>query len=670
MIIGGAYPNLVILDVRTQPEYDSGHIYGAMLIPVGDLLTRIGELASHMNDPILVYCGSGTRSKTASSTLDSNNFTKVYNMLGGLTAWKTAGYPTWISTVHDINTTLNYDTIQAAIDSALTLDGNTISVDNGTYHEHVVVSKPLSIVGTHLENTVIDAHGTGTAISITADNVTVENFTIRNGSESGMHLDGGNHAQIQNNKIINNYCGVNISSSYNMISINEITDNQYCGLLITAGSSTIFENNITSNNYGICLNSSQASNNLIYHNNIINNTYQAPTNRAAGLWDDGYPSGGNFWNDYNGTDLFSGVFQNLKGSDGVGDVAYTIDANNTDRYPLIRQWLRGTRNLTITSTDGGTTSPAPGSYAYNTTEYVEVTAIAIGNYTFDHWELDGYNASETSQTSIRTDTSHTLKALFTLTKYALQITFTAGGNTDPTAGTYILQPGIEASVNAISDPGYYLEGWELDNVYVGIFNPESVIMNRNHTLEAVFDPLDSGHNIATKWVASKSVVGQGFNISIQVTVINTGSYIENFSVTAYLNSTPITAQGATLDSGTWTTMTFTLDTSSFPKGNYTIWAYSRPVPGETDTADNNFTGGWVVVSMVGDLTGGSANAWDFVPDGVVDGSDLSIVAKCYGSWPAAQPPMIWNVNCDVNNDGVVDGSDIATISRHFGEHYS
>ncbi len=79
-------------------------------------------------------------------------------------------------------------------------------------------------------------------------------------------------------------------------------------------------------------------------------------------------------------------------------------------------------------------------------------------------------------------------------------------------------------MNATSDPGYYLDSWELDNTYVGIFNPESVTMNKNHTLQAVFKPLEIGHNIATKWIASKSVVGQGFNLSIQVTVINTGNY--------------------------------------------------------------------------------------------------------------------------------------------------
>ncbi len=670
MIRGGAYPNLVILDVRTKSEYDSGHIYGATLIPVTELPARIGELASRKNDPILVYCGSGGRSKTASSILDSNGFTEVYNMLGGIAAWNSAGYPTWISTVHNINTTYNYDTIQAAIDSALTVGGNTILVDIGIYREHVVVGKALSIVGADSSNTVIDGNGTGTVISVKADNVKVESFTIRNSSESGVRLISGNYAQIQNNKITNNYCGVNVSSSYNMIFSNEIASNQYCGVLITGGSSTIFENNITSNNYGICVNSSQPSNgNLIYHNNL-NNTYQAVTNEAAGLWDNGYPSGGNYWSDYHGTDLFSGEFQTVRGSDGIGDTAYTIDPNNTDRYPLIRQWLWGPRTLTITATGGGTTSPAPGTFAYDTTAYVEVTAIAYDSYTFDHWELDGYNASKTILTGVRTDTNHTLKAAFTRTKYALEITSTAGGNTDPTAGTYFFESGTEAPVNATSDPGYYLDSWELDNAYVGIFNPESVTMNKNHTLQAVFKPLEIGRNIATKWVASKSVVGQGFNLSIQVTVINTGSYSENFNVTAYLNSTSTTPQDVTLDSGACTTLIFTLNTSSLSKGNYTISAYAEPVPTETDTADNNFTGGWVIVSIKGDLTGGAPNALDFVPDGKVDITDVAVVARFFSQKVPPAP-----ANCDISGptigvpDGKIDITDVATVAKHYGEHY-
>jgi hypothetical protein len=53
------------------------------------------------------------------------------------------------------------------------------------------------------------------------------------------------------------------------------------------------------------------------------------------FWDAGYPSGGNFWSDYNGTDSQNGSYQNQTGSDGIGDTPYVIDANNTDRYPLM-----------------------------------------------------------------------------------------------------------------------------------------------------------------------------------------------------------------------------------------------------------------------------------------------------------------------------------------------
>ena len=176
------------------------------------------------------------------------------------------------------------------------------------------------------------------------------------------------------------------------------------------------------------------------------------------------------------------------------------------------------------------------------------------------------------------------------------------------------------------------------------------------------------HDIAIADVGSgKPVVFEGLNLSLTTAVVNHGSYAESTNITVYANSKAIGAavfSNVTIDG--LEILTFTWDTTGFALGNYTISAYAWPVMGETDTANNNFTDGWVMVTRVGDLCG-TGNAWDFVPDGVVDGSDLSIVAKCYGSWPGAQPPMIWNANCDVNNDGVVDGSDLAIVARHFGE---
>ncbi len=78
--------NYVILDVRTQEEYDGGHIPGAILIPD----TQIGELAQQMlkdrDQLILVYCRSGRRSKLAAQELADMGYTNVKEF-GGILSW-------------------------------------------------------------------------------------------------------------------------------------------------------------------------------------------------------------------------------------------------------------------------------------------------------------------------------------------------------------------------------------------------------------------------------------------------------------------------------------------------------------------------------------------------------------------------------------------------------
>jgi len=112
-----------------------------------------------------------------------------------------------------------------------------------------------------------------------------------------------------------------------------------CGqgmLLAYTTNSTITKNRITHNYYGIYLWNS--SNNVIYHNNFVNSTNQVRTSNSVNVWDNGYPSGGNYWTDYNATDLHSGSDQNVTGSDGIGDTPYVIDSDNQDRYPLMSPW--------------------------------------------------------------------------------------------------------------------------------------------------------------------------------------------------------------------------------------------------------------------------------------------------------------------------------------------
>ena len=81
----------IILDVRTKEEFDSGHLDSVVLIPVDDLEARYGELIK--NKPVIVYCRSGRRSAKAAAILVSKGFSPVYDMTGGIDAWKSKSYP-------------------------------------------------------------------------------------------------------------------------------------------------------------------------------------------------------------------------------------------------------------------------------------------------------------------------------------------------------------------------------------------------------------------------------------------------------------------------------------------------------------------------------------------------------------------------------------------------
>jgi len=82
--------------------------------------------------------------------------------------------------VHNLDTGLNYTTIQAAIDANETLDGHTIFVEVGVYYESVFVSKNLTLIGENRDTTIIDGNGTGDVVQL-GTNANVTNFTIRNG---------------------------------------------------------------------------------------------------------------------------------------------------------------------------------------------------------------------------------------------------------------------------------------------------------------------------------------------------------------------------------------------------------------------------------------------------------------------------------------------------------
>lgn len=217
----------------------------------------------------------------------------------------------------------DFNTIQAAINAAS--PGDTINVHKGRYYEHVVVNKTVTLTGEERSNTIIDGNFSGNVVVITVAWVTINGFTIRR---------GGSENYLSNS-------GILVSGDNNIVSGNILTENGE-GMTIFGRWCSVTANNITRNGDGILCDGDGYNNTSIYHNNFVDNGNQAimynngpEQQRNTNYWDNGYPSGGNYWSDYTGVDVKSGPNQDQPGNDGIGDTPYIVDANSTDRYPMV-----------------------------------------------------------------------------------------------------------------------------------------------------------------------------------------------------------------------------------------------------------------------------------------------------------------------------------------------
>ena len=295
------------------------------------------------------------------------------------------------------NGTGNYSKIQDAIDNAS--DGDTVFVydDSSPHYENVVVDKSINLIGEDKETTIIDGGKIDDVINVTADRVNISGFTIQNCGNKTLYIysDAGidvraDYCTISGNIFISN-CANGIAllwANNNVISDNILVDNEHTGihlshysnnntirnntveqshnaiyLIIKCENNTIINNiasycelaginfywdcnnNIVSentiiNNYehGIWLYDSH--NNSFFHNTLVNNWVRNARDKDGNnSWDNGYPSGGNFWDDYNGTD---------DDGDGIGDTPYNISGgSNQDRYPLMEPYTYKNTTLEI-----------------------------------------------------------------------------------------------------------------------------------------------------------------------------------------------------------------------------------------------------------------------------------------------------------------------------------
>jgi len=163
------------------------------------------------------------------------------------------------------------------------------------------------------------------------------------GGDRGIELYRASNNHISGNNITNNDYGIRFiqESNHNSISGNDIRDNFIGIQFLYSSSNTGFRNNIADNIYGIYLYDSL--DNEFYHNNLVGNTQQAHVYPSGygNFWDNGYPSGGNYWSDqYHGpcADHYSGSDQNIPGGDRITDAPYVMGAYNRDNYPLMEPW--------------------------------------------------------------------------------------------------------------------------------------------------------------------------------------------------------------------------------------------------------------------------------------------------------------------------------------------
>jgi len=248
-------------------------------------------------------------------------------------------------------------TVDGVLVSNFTISYGEVGIHMTSSHKHTIRNNMIRkntrgatgnfYTGTIYENNIVKENDYGLDFGHLSGpssiNNTAENNEIYDNVVAGIYVsaaDGNN--TIIGNDIHDNGIGIVLDHTQNnKITINLIRNNNRAGgymygiYLRNAIQNIIKENLFQGNIVGMHFENS--NNNKIFHNNFISNAEHID-GASLNIWDDGYPSGGNHWNDYSGVDLKSGAYQNETGSDGIGDTSYNIDVDNVDKYPLIQQY--------------------------------------------------------------------------------------------------------------------------------------------------------------------------------------------------------------------------------------------------------------------------------------------------------------------------------------------
>lgn len=292
------------------------------------------------------------------------------------------------STIANNNLTNNFDGIRLDHFS----DNNVVSGNNITANTHYGIRSFYNPSASAMSTNDMGASRYGSQLNGPSCNNTIYGNTI-NSNGNGIRLD---------------------YSSNNIISANNLTSNsEGIGLYGSSSNNTVSENNIVSNSYGIWFYNSYG--NWIYHNNFIDNIPQVYPSLYYNFWDAGYPSGGNYWSpQYAGTDIYSGLYQNETGSDGIGDTPYS-----QDNFPLMKPYPWGPTDIGITSVLVSRTVVGQG---YN----LRVT-VMVFNYG---------NSTENSNLTVQANSTTLYTQSIQLEKRTSLILVYAWNTTNATIGSY------------------------------------------------------------------------------------------------------------------------------------------------------------------------------------------------------------------------------------------
>ena len=214
-------------------------------------------------------------------------------------------------------------------------NGDIYTFTGNIYDEIVVERENITVDGAGY---TVQGSGSGKGFNLNCYNVTIQNVNIKN-FEFGIDIDNvplpyGRNITICDNNISYNRQGIRWWASYCLVKGNVISNNED-GIYDAWGYRNIIIENTISNNWWGFVSFESSGDFLIYHNNFLNNTRQVAFNEPPpNTWDNGYPSGGNYWSDYE--ERYPEA-QELDGS-GLWDTQYFINLNNQDNYPLMKPW--------------------------------------------------------------------------------------------------------------------------------------------------------------------------------------------------------------------------------------------------------------------------------------------------------------------------------------------